>query len=157
MRQETKKRIKTFLFFLFAHHFREECESHCVSLPLFGKRIYLCARCTGLILGLLFLHSFFLLFRGLFLQDLLKFALFLLCGILMALDWFLYKLEVVPSTSLRRFLAGILGGVSLGFLSRVQSAFLLAIGFAIVFLTLGLVIYVKETREEVTKKSEITN
>lgn len=147
LKQERKKGRKNVLFFLLAHHFEDECASHCVSLPLFGKRIFLCARCTGLILGLFFLHVPFLLFPSLILPKFLKFSLFLISGLLMAVDWFLYKLEFIPSTSTRRFLTGISGGVSLSLLARIKSPFLLALGFGIVFTTLGLVMYVKLIKE----------
>lgn len=65
----------------------------------------------------------------------------------MAVDWFLYKLEFIPSTSTRRFLTGLSGGVSLSLLARIKSPFLLALGFGIVFITLGLVMYVKLIKE----------
>ena len=68
-----------------------------------GCQLPVCARCCGVILGYLFAIPSFLFFRF--------HALLSILGCLgMLTDWGLQALKLKPSTNIRRFITGILGG-----------------------------------------------
>lgn len=68
-----------------------------------GYQLPVCARCCGVILGYLLAIPSFLLFRF--------HALLSVLGCLsMLIDWGLQALKLKPSTNIRRFITGILGG-----------------------------------------------
>ena len=63
-----------------------------------------CARCTGVIIGQFLAIIFFLL------QIRLNFLISILFCAIMFGDWLLQKLNILPSTNIRRLITGLLGG-----------------------------------------------
>lgn len=80
------------------HQIPERC--FCVK----GYTFPLCARCTGVFVGQ---TGFFLLFLFHIRPSL---SASLLCLSVMGIDWGLQYIKILPSTNMRRFFTGILGG-----------------------------------------------
>lgn len=69
-----------------------------------GFQFPVCARCTGILIGeLLIAPISLLLFPG-------NYVLSLVCVLIMAADGLLQYYAKIPSTNLRRFVTGLLGG-----------------------------------------------
>ena len=72
-----------------------------------GKYQYpICARCTGVIVGEIIAIICLFIFR-------LKWWMILLLLAPMGVDWVLQRINVLPSTNIRRLITGILGGFAL--------------------------------------------
>ncbi len=99
-------RIESLGYLLLAHHSRKN-SSHTIPISFRGKSVRLCARCTGITvglgLGLLVLKELL----GLFTSFPLLIAIFPLPG---ALDWLLQVFRVRESTNPRRIVTGVLIG-----------------------------------------------
>ncbi len=94
-------------FLLLSHHSRKNL-SHTLMIPIAGRSVRLCARCTGIAmgiaLGLVSLRSLL----GIFSSFPLLIGLFPLPG---AADWLLQVFRVRQSTNPRRIVTGVLIGV----------------------------------------------
>ncbi len=74
-----------------------------------GFQFFVCARCSGVILGQLIGIVTYIFIKP-------SFLLSLLLLIPMGIDWGLQYLTIITSTNLRRLITGILGGVGLTYL-----------------------------------------
>lgn len=94
-------------FLLLSHHSRKNI-SHTLLIPIAGRNVRLCARCTGIAigiaLGLLSLKSLL----GIFASYPLLIGLLPLPG---AIDWLLQVFRVRQSTNPRRVVTGVLIGI----------------------------------------------
>lgn len=139
------------VFYLFSHHSIEECPSHCISVPFpFQKKLYVCSRCTGVLLGtlfIIFLH-YYLAFPF---SDFIKFILAVSLGVTAASDWFLYKLKILSTTVGRRFLTGVMTGMGIFLAGMIHQPIFQYISFSIIFVILLLVflLSVKKNRKSV--------
>lgn len=62
-----------------------------------------CARCTGVIISALIAIPLFFFYK-------LDIRIAVLMSFIMFLDWFIQFLKIRPSTNIRRFITGIIGG-----------------------------------------------
>lgn len=69
-----------------------------------NKQFPVCARCTGVIIGQILATILFLI--NLRLSTLLS---VIFCAVMFA-DWFIQKINILPSTNIRRLITGLLGG-----------------------------------------------
>lgn len=132
------------LFYLLAHHVRSECASHCLalSIPFKRKTLYLCSRCTGLFLGVIFLHILSSLWSVPF-DGLQKLVLAVFLGLPTMIDWTLSKLDFLPSTSYRRFFTAFAAGNSITLIGTIEEGLYWYLGMAIIFTMLLLVYLIK--------------
>lgn len=142
-------RPHSLVFILLAHHSFEECDTHCISLPILfrNKYLYLCARCSGIYtgLGLITIIQFLDVIR---VHNLWRFILFVILGLPTTVDWFLYKLEIMSTTVFRRVGTGFFAGIALGMLAHIEDFLLLKVGTTLVYITLALVALIKAKKAD---------
>ncbi len=80
------------------------------SFYLFGYQFFVCARCTGVIIGEIL--SVLLLIMG------VKISIYysILFQIVMGIDWFIQYLNILQSTNIRRLVTGFFAGVGLTYI-----------------------------------------
>ena len=118
---------------LFAHQ-------HWITLRFFDKKLRLCARCTGIVLGFIFLRLGTVLFA-------LSFVLPATIGLILAfsfalpsiLDWLTNKLKLRQSNNTVRMLTGILEGGGIGLLSLTNLSLSLRI-LIITFISISVIV-----------------
>ena len=90
------------LNYLGCHGIPERC------LVIRGKRMKICARCVGAIIGHVISFALFLFGHLL--------SLYIASGliVIMLVDWSLQRFMGIPSTNLRRLLTGFVGGLGVG-------------------------------------------
>lgn len=104
--RKTYQRVNQMEFWrLFAH-------SHWFTLYLIGKKIRICARCTGYILGFTFLYSLNKMFRLEFFSITSKWSLypFFLLLLPLVFDWLTQSWGLRESVNGIRFITGLLFG-----------------------------------------------
>lgn len=114
--------------------------SHWVTISVFGRQLHVCARCSGIVLGLLVfkISLLFLNFHNYSLPFLLGFPISLLLALPSMIDWITQKLGFRQSTNDVRLTAGFLEGLgvaSLNLLNITPFSRLLIVailGFAVV-------------------------
>jgi len=90
----------------------------CRSFFIGRYQFFICARCTGVLLGSIFAYSFFMTFTPSILLCLIG------CAIIFT-DWLVQHLGIKESTNIRRLITGIIGGYA------VASLFCIAVGYVI--------------------------
>lgn len=111
---------------LFAHQ-------HWITLQIFNKELRLCARCTGIVLGFIFLKLSTVLLAS-------SFALPATTGVILAfsfalpsiIDWLTSKLRLRHSDNTVRMLTGVFEGGGIGLLSLTN----LSLSLRILIITL---------------------
>lgn len=106
---------------LFAHQ-------HWITLHIFNKKLRLCARCTGIVLGFIFLKLSMVLLAS-------SFALPATTGVVLAfsftlpsiIDWLTSKLQLRHSDNTVRMLTGVFEGWGIGLLSLTNLSLFLRI------------------------------
>ncbi len=95
-------------------------DNHTIVVQLGPVRLYLCTRCTAMILGALigfFLTSFFLYDLNVSLNQTTTFWLGILLPILPLTDWGLQAIKIRPATNFSRLLTGFCLGLAMHFIS----------------------------------------
>lgn len=134
------------LFYFFSHHSIAECSSHCVAIPVKGKKVFLCSRCTGVFLGGIVL-SILLSFWTFSLSELLKFIFSFFLGGMLVIEWFFYKYGISSSSAHRRLVSGWLGGMGIRMMATIQNIFLKSFAYGTAFFLLVIVYVVKLKKE----------
>jgi len=98
---------ETTLFFMLAHHGRGQL-NRCLRVPLRGREVFLCARCTGILCG--FLAQLSLLFTVLVINPVLGNCLLLILPLPSVADWVTQRLGYRESVNPLRVSTGILLG-----------------------------------------------
>ena len=115
--------------------------SHWVTAKIVGRRLRLCARCTGATLGftailLVGLSGHLPFFKSVPLTS--QLGLCLLLAAPASIDWFTQTLEFRESNNVLRILTGLLEGVGVGFLSltsiptTLKIAILIGVGATVI-------------------------
>ena len=113
---------------------------HWITLSLFGKKLRLCARCTGIVLGFAVLKLTSTLFLGSFtLSPTSGLSLALLLALPSIIDWMTHRLNLRYSNNRVRFTTGFLEGSGVGLLSLTQISSLLRI-FIIALISSSVII-----------------
>jgi len=127
-------------FLIFSHHSYSKI-SHTIQLSIGTRKVWLCARCTGILIGMttgLFYADY--LAKG-FVQMPILIAIFLLPAMI---DWLLQVFSVRDSTNPRRIITGaLIGDVYLaGIIALANGWFALLFFYALAFAAIGAVLYV---------------
>lgn len=147
-----KKRIsklKPYLSLLLSHHKKDECGDRCFKVG----RIYLCKRCSSIVMGLIvsmlfFASSEYIIFNNPFISVPLSLIFVFPLGIDGGLDF----LEIRSSTSKRRVMTGFMFGFGLVFILLYVPYLVRAVfGVFLTFIALFSIIW-KDTVYEIVKR-----
>jgi uncharacterized membrane protein len=115
-------------YVLLAHHPPNQLD-HTITIKLGNKILYLCARCTGLLFGVIFSIFFFYFYSNIYV---IPFPfIFVVCVIPGTLDWIYHNLDRWKSNNFIRVSTGFLLGIPIGFfiLSLVSKNHIIFIEF----------------------------
>lgn len=80
-----------------------------------GTQMLICARCTGLYIGIMLGILFLVLFKKIVFYNILLFVIFdLLLIILEILDFYIRRKKLIRDDNITRFFVGVFGGIGLG-------------------------------------------
>jgi uncharacterized membrane protein len=124
-----------FLFLLASHHPEEKLD-HTIRIGIRGKNLYLCSRCTGVVLGMAAIFGFN--FFGYTFPAIFYLPLIGLLPLPAVVDWFTQSANLRQSNTLLRVGSGFLLGISeaLGILLLFGGflfSFLVAVGMAAIY------------------------
>jgi uncharacterized membrane protein len=126
-------------FFLLSHHSYSKL-SHTIQVSLGTKEVHLCARCTGIGVGMLVGLSYVNYLAYGFLRYPALIVAFVLPAIV---DWLFQVFSVKNSTNPRRLVTGALVGQTylVGLIALVRGWFDLLLYYVLVFALLGVILY----------------
>lgn len=130
----------TIWFFMLSHHSYGKL-SHTIRVSLRGREVYLCARCTGIGIGM----AIGLLYVNYLAYGFLQFPSLIVAFALPAtMDWLLQVFRIRNSTNPRRLATGALIGQAylVGLIALARGWFNLLSYYAVVFAAFAAILYV---------------
>ncbi|MFX1512533.1 MAG: DUF2085 domain-containing protein [Promethearchaeota archaeon] len=134
--------LRTIVHFLLSHHDYSHL-TRCISVSFYGKQVWICSRCLGLVGGYIstwiLLLSFSIFHISISFSSFTLFTLIGFLSLLAMIDWSFQTILQIESSNPRRLFTGIFLGVGLALSSKLPSKFLL-LGLGVALITLFLII-----------------
>ncbi len=146
-------RFKRYFELILSHHKRDK-SSKCFRISIDNKRLYLCTRCSSIVMGIII----FALFHQLLLPHQMYFTwvwsllISLILVIPMGLDGGLQYLDIIKSSKLKRVITGLLFGTGVVFISIYLSQILKISLFFVFSIFLFIMIYFQDSTKKLIRK-----
>ncbi len=149
-----RSEVKSFIGLLLSHHRDESKEKRCFSFEILGSRIYLCARCSCLVIGILIFILSYSLYNPLPLRQSLVFLISLVLIIPIGVDGSLQYLGIKESNNKNRIATGFAFGIGIGFVMTSLEPYLRLVLFIFLIPPLFIILSFPELSKSLIQKSQ---